>query len=421
MRITEVYVDGFKNIVDTRIKFNDVTCLISPNNFGKSNLLKAIMNGFAFIRSTSNDNRRFFSQRENMPFLKTMQEKPYSFEIVLNDETKAISYGFSYNWDTGGHGYGMVTEEHLKVKESGARKPRTYLLRNHPMRCRYLISSHSSSMDQLDVPVDQLAFAWLARTKKVFFSGILEAIASCSMYIDYGNDPISSLVLSIPDKVQPYVVEDSLENVLCDFFMTDPHNKMNLVEAMKSMFPDVIDIAASSGVVQLVNGIPTFERRVPFPGETRTSVVYVRLKNYERPLSLKLMSSGFVRILFFLINLFQAQKRDGILLAFEEPENAIHPGLLANFVEHIKVINERAAIILSSHSPFIANSIDPTAIYVGLPNENGTASFAPFKKSKEKAMSSGASDFGLTMGSYIFELLGGDDYLKSMLASYLEK
>ena len=117
MRITEVYVDGFKNIVDTRIKFNDVTCLISPNNFGKSNLLKAIMNGFAFIRSTSNDNRRFFSQRENMPFLKTMQEKPYSFEIVLNDETKAISYGFSYNWDTGGHGYGMVTEEHLKVKE----------------------------------------------------------------------------------------------------------------------------------------------------------------------------------------------------------------------------------------------------------------------------------------------------------------
>ena len=176
MRIAEVYVDGFKNIVDTRIKLNDVTCIISPNNFGKSNLLKAIMNGFAFIRSTSNDNRCFFSQKENMPLLKTMQEKPYSFEIVLNDETKTISYGFSYNWDTGGHGYGMVTEEHLKVKESGARKPRTYLLRKHPMRCRYLISSHSSSMDELDVPTDQLAFAWLARTKKVFFSGILEAI-----------------------------------------------------------------------------------------------------------------------------------------------------------------------------------------------------------------------------------------------------
>jgi len=53
MKITEIYIDGFKNIRDTCLDFSKepMIVLLAPNNYGKSNLLLGIQESFGLIRS----------------------------------------------------------------------------------------------------------------------------------------------------------------------------------------------------------------------------------------------------------------------------------------------------------------------------------------------------------------------------------
>ena len=423
MRIAEVYVDGFKNIVDTRIRFDDVTCLISPNNYGKSNLFLGIVNGIRFIHSYVLGPDSFFADFDNLPRLKANAAKDYSFEIVLKNDSKAITYGYSYRWFHGSGDPGNISKEYLRVKLGDAKKAKTYIDREDPLNFRFLASSKSSSMESAKVGSMELAFSKLLLSERSFFTDLLKEIDSCTAYIDLvGNLTAKTPVfdLNSPYK-EPKGPFDPLDVVLANFIDASPENRNNLVEAMKAMFPNVADIYAVNGVLSTKGNEFHFEKRLPNPGERLVTPANIYLKNYLAPVDLDLMSSGFKRVLALLIHVFQAQKRNNILLMIEEPENAIHPSLLETFTEYLRAINEKSTILLSSHSPFIVNSLDAASVYVGLPHEDGTASFASFKKSKEKAMSSGAYDFGLTTGSYIFELLGGDDYLKSILASYLDK
>ena len=422
MKIAEIYVDGFKNIVDTRLKLNGVDCLISPNNYGKSNLFHAITNGFRFIHSNPAKAGSFFSPGQNMPLLKSDFGKKFSFEIVLADDEKTVTYGYSYHWAKSHIEPGMIGSEYLKVKYSDSRKARTYIDRSHPLSFRCLISPNSSTMDRVSITVDELALWHLLSTGKSFFDQILRTIHSCAVYIDTVEDPLNTPIFDLsmnpPPPEGPFKM---LSGALAHFFESTPGNRDNLVEAMKSLFPDLIDISAEKGVLTTIDGKTAFESRPAKPGENVVSTASVSLRQFDYPIDLSMMSTGFKRILAFLLHVFQAQERDNILLAIEEPENAIHPSLLENFVEYLKTINEKATIILSSHSPFIVNALVPSSIYVGLPKEDGTATFAPFKKGKEKALSHGASDFGLPTGSYIFELLGGDEYSRSLLSSYLDR
>ena len=39
MKIQAVFIDGFKNLANVRISFNNITTLVALNDFGKSNVL----------------------------------------------------------------------------------------------------------------------------------------------------------------------------------------------------------------------------------------------------------------------------------------------------------------------------------------------------------------------------------------------
>ena len=49
MKIKSVTVGGFKNLDKTKLLLDNITAIISPNNYGKSNLLEAIDFGCEFL------------------------------------------------------------------------------------------------------------------------------------------------------------------------------------------------------------------------------------------------------------------------------------------------------------------------------------------------------------------------------------
>ena len=56
---------------------------------------------------------------------------------------------------------------------------------------------------------------------------------------------------------------------------------------------------------------------------------------------------------------------DTTLLGVEEPENYVHPAALHAFVEHIKEAEQRAQIMITTHSPLLLDIInDPGAIFI---------------------------------------------------------
>lgn len=49
MKLKSITVGGFKNIARTKLLLDRVIAVVSPNNYGKSNLLEAIDFGTDFI------------------------------------------------------------------------------------------------------------------------------------------------------------------------------------------------------------------------------------------------------------------------------------------------------------------------------------------------------------------------------------
>ena len=50
MKIQAVLIDGFKNLSNVKISFDNITALVALNNFGKSNVLAGIDFGLTFIK-----------------------------------------------------------------------------------------------------------------------------------------------------------------------------------------------------------------------------------------------------------------------------------------------------------------------------------------------------------------------------------
>ena len=67
MNIQRVYVDGFKNLSNINLILDDITALISINNYGKSNVIKAIYFGFEFIKKKNNERKLLLSDSNLIP------------------------------------------------------------------------------------------------------------------------------------------------------------------------------------------------------------------------------------------------------------------------------------------------------------------------------------------------------------------
>ena len=62
-------------------------------------------------------------------------------------------------------------------------------------------------------------------------------------------------------------------------------------------------------------------------------------------------------------------------------------------------------VVMTSHATYLMRYFDAGRIYLGLPNEQGLATFARLKPGKVKAIYRRASEMDITFGEYMYELL----------------
>jgi predicted ATPase len=87
------------------------------------------------------------------------------------------------------------------------------------------------------------------------------------------------------------------------------------------------------------------------------------------------MSDGTIRFLAHLLVVFGASPPP--LVCFEEPENYIHPHSLELLAHVLKKASTRSQILLSTHSPYLLNFLEPDDIIVVEKHEGATEASRP--------------------------------------------
>ena len=80
------------------------------------------------------------------------------------------------------------------------------------------------------------------------------------------------------------------------------------------------------------------------------------------------MSDGTLRILGILVALYQEPGPD--VIALEEPELTVHPGLLQMLAEAIKDVGRTKQILVTTHSPEFLDNFDPADV-IAVDGSNG--------------------------------------------------
>ena len=121
------------------------------------------------------------------------------------------------------------------------------------------------------------------------------------------------------------------------------------------------------------------------------------------------MSTGTKRMIWLIANVVIAGRQGASLIGVEEIETSIHPRMIQELLEIIDENLGNTGMIVTSHSPYLIQYLKPRCLYVGVPNEEGIASF---KKVRDQAMPSlmkAARERGFGFGEYLFSLMSSDE------------
>jgi predicted ATPase len=408
MIINRIRVDGFANLNDVTLKLDQLTYLLSRNNYGKSNVMKAIDLASSILNGGGSFNKGMNYDRF-APLCEADYRRPFLFEIggnsKLNGKDIEFSYSFSFDW-------GEVKEkepthpfflsESLEVRFLDSQKSSSFFTRN---KDKGLFRKKASGRTDTETPIDEstLLLYKLTFVDEIDYRELLQEILQLQVYVDAGLNASPFLGL---DSLYPHLgilnAQISVIPSALNIVNQSSHDSyLEIVNTMKDLFPSTTDFFLSH-----------VDNPNPSPNQQKGATIFflsIGQKHIKAPLDISLMSDGFKRVLNALICLTMAKEGSSKIVCLEEPENCINPSLLKNYLRSIEAFAGNNRILISSHSPFLASYIKPEQLYVGLPEEDGMATFKPFKETGAQRLAKAASDNDFLFGEYVFNLLAGDD------------
>src|SRR5574344_1216315 len=402
MKIEKIEVDGFANLNDVTLEFGSLTYLLSRNNFGKSNVIKAIDSASAILNNkgsfTGSDSFKRFA-----PLCEADYHRPFLFKLFgksrIEGKEVEFSYSFSFDWGED-EGDPFFTKESLDVRPLDSQKFSNFFSRSGTDGT---IRKKAEGRTETQTTIDNktLLLYKMSLTDGVDYLDLIKEILGFQVFVDNGlnSSPFFGL-----DAILPHLSFSAKPNSIIPAILAtvkDQNAYSRIVNAMKDLFPNTTDFS-----------LHRVEDPAPSPNQQKAPATYflsIGQKHIKAPLDISLMSDGFQRVLSAFVCLTNADGESSKIVCLEEPENCINPALLKNYITLIEQFAGNNRILISSHSPFLASYIDPKQIYVGLPEDDGLANFRPFKETGVERLSKAAADNEYLFGEYIFNLLAGDE------------
>ena len=426
MTIEKIVLSGFRNLGRNEITLHDVTSLVAPNNYGKSNILEAISFGVGFISNSSDKKNSMMRLRDVIPINTQLEGVPFTFELQgsIKDEEKVTNfiYGYSFQWEKNNSNEkgAYIFEEHLKLKAGEDLKYKNYILREEKDTSFYLSSPTGRCTKRLPVSGDILAINKLSNFDDLFYLDIVTAINKISVkFVRTMRNPndlfstiaphndVNSLTLQYPRTGEIGFYINSLKEL--------DHDKYELLHnTIMDLLPEIEDFKPVKVVLKHSEGK---EKDLPFVIPDAFYDIQVKERYNNQYTSINNLSAGCKRLLYIFTMVIAAQINNVQLVMLEELENSVHPKLLQNVLTVISQLAGDTKILLTSHSPYLVNYLDVRKILFGLPARCGVATFKEVKASKVAKLERQASEEELSLGEYVFGLMqdmeNDNEYVKA--------
>ena len=423
MTIKKIKLDGFKNLKNIDLTLNNITSLLSVNSYGKTNLLTALRFGFDFIVRPNDIKSNQMEYDPAFPINVNNLNKSFSFELDAELDDEEIIYGYSFLWAKDNTVPKILTE-YLKIREPDESQKYTFYIKRENEKAYYKPSKTGSCNKSIIIEDNSLILNKIQAYDDLYYIKIINELNKLKIFVDDDFDATK------PFKAKPILNGESfnydlkgknnIPTILYDIQQTRPEKYNLIINTFKDIFPSIENI----GVVE----IPiTDEKLVGNKNIDHSKIagkfyaVVAKDKNLSTAIHFNNMSDGARRILKILTNLELASHDGCSIVAIEEPENSLNPRILQQYLIALNSFAKSIKIIITSHSPYLINYINPSYIYIGLPNDNGVASFSKIKDTLITRLMNDANALDLNVGDYIFDLMSGDINDLETLTKYTEQ
>lgn len=423
MKIQAVVIDGFKNLSNVKIRFDNITALVALNNFGKSNVLSAIDFGMTFIKSSVSEKQIMMANSNLIPMNKAMLGRNYKYEMEVSTEINSqeylVQYGFEFNWKDSVGKAPKIVGEYLKVKLNIRGQKFTQLIGRSENNALYKSSETGRCSSKINVDSAELVVNKLKAFDDIYYFEIIKKINNMKIYMEnnldakffYQPNPIIRKGLE-----NEMINADNLPRIIYNL-KTQYSGKFDLLkDVYTKLFPNIEDVIVKQIPIggKEDNQIP---EDAPFVFSKYIYVLLVRDCNLSNSIDFASMSDGAKRVFLILTKIIVSSISNVSLIAIEEPENSVHPGLFQAYIRIIHQLLDDCKVIITSHSPYIVSYLDPAWIHVGMNVKPGVAEFFSFKNSGQKQLKKDATHYHMSMGDYLFSLLSDAD---DSINDYLE-
>lgn len=423
MKIQAVLVDGFKNLSDVKITFDNITALVALNNFGKSNVLSGIDFGLSFIKASVEDKMEMMANSNLIPVTQSMQGKNYKFEVEVLTEAAGseyrIQYGYEFSWQCDEDEEPEIVQEYLKIKLEEKGQKYTQLINRTKSSALYKSSETGRCSSRIKVKASELVVNKLKAYDELYYAETIHKINGMKMYMENNLDAKSFYQ---PDPIirkgfeNEMINADNLPRIIFNLKKQNPDKFELLKDVYFQLFPDIEDVIVKNFKIN-ATGSDQIPDDAPFIFSNFIYALFVKDRNLANPVNFSMMSDGAKRVFMILTKIIVSSVSNISLIAIEEPENSVHPGLFKAYIQIISQLLGDCKVIITSHSPYIISYLDPAWIHVGMNRKPGVAEFFPFRKSGQKQLESDAEEFKMSMGDYLFSMLADtennlDDYLE---------
>lgn len=424
MKIQAVLIDGFKNLSNVRILFDKITALVALNNFGKSNVLSGIDFGLDFIKASIEDKKVMMSNSNLLPINCSMIGRNFKYEMEvstnINSNEYIIQYGYEFEWKDSEDKEPRIVSEFLKVKLNEKGQKFTQLINRTTDMALYKSSETGRCSSNIMVEDTELVANKLRAYDELYYARIITRLNGMKIYMENNLD-VKSFYQPDPFIRKGFENElinaDNLPRVIYNLKKQKPDKFELLKDVYFQLFPDIEDVIVKQFKINGLTNNEELTENLPFVFSNSYYVLFVKEKNLTNPVNFSMMSDGAKRVFMILTKIIVSSVSNISLIAIEEPENSVHPGLFQAYIQIISQLLDDCKVIITSHSPYIISYLNPSWIHVGMNRKAGVAEFFNFKKSGQKQLENDAANFNMSMGDYLFSMLADSE---SNISDYLE-
>lgn len=410
MKISNIYITGYKNLIDCNLQPSGIHAITGCNSSGKSNLIEVIAFVSALLSASDEFRSRLlndgYSPTESTWFPKVTNEND---NIDLHFEIDSIVSVDHVEWEITYilmiekpifkkslllEGRGRIKSEKVYIKKLGQPgKKRLHVDRKPDGNTKVVLEKAVRK---------KLKF----KTRKDM--SVLHALEVREADDFFDNFPIianfkQSLVSSSTMRLDPHaLIRHSLRGKTTQFKKVpgqivkqfDLYGLLKNIEKDKSTWKDFI-----SWVKRLADIDTVYPREVDISNGKETGKEEVRnfvfISQHGRIMLPGELSMGSAMILGILSSLYSLPLW-GAPIILEEPESYLHPKAITDLIILLRSFSEENTLIFSTHSPVALNSLNPEEVTLMKQVSKGFFTTIKVKEIKEAvdALNRGFMSFG---------------------------